>query len=109
MLAQKIGELDLLYIKIDRFKKFMDPKDPSMFDHEVTGKTPLAHLYHFAHEVYADVSLSIGEIVELANEHGWDYPVEATIKVYRRPEPEVVEQNVVEIPISSDDQQPETV
>ena len=80
----------------------MDPKDPSMFDHEVTTEMPLAHFYHLAHDVYADVSLSIEDIVELANEHGWDYPVEGTVKVYRRPE---TEQQVVveETPISTEE------
>jgi hypothetical protein len=73
----------------------MDPRDPSMFDHEVTSSMPLAHLYQLAHEQYAEVSLSIQEIVDLKDEYGWDYPVEATVKIYRRPESIVENQPLI--------------
>lgn len=64
----------------------MDPRDPSMLHNEVTGEMPLAHLYHLAHDPYNETSLTIEEISQLIEEHGWDHTVEATVKIYKRPE-----------------------
>lgn len=79
----------------------MEPRDPSMLHSEENIKMPLAHLYHLAHDPYNEVTPSIEEIVALKDEYGWDYEVEGTIKIYKRPEqpaeqPEVPQETVDE-------------
>jgi hypothetical protein len=77
----------------------MNPKDPSMLHSEEQVEMSISHLYHLAHDPYNEVTPSIEELVALKDEHGWDYEIEGTIKIYKRPESiqtentEVVEEN----------------
>lgn len=65
----------------------MDPKDPSMLASETTGSMNIMTLYQLAHDEYNEiVDLSISDITELKDQYGWDHEIEATIRIYKRPD-----------------------
>lgn len=62
----------------------MDSKDLA---YETTGNMNIMSLYQLAHDEYNEiVGLSISDIVELKDQYGWDHEIEATVRIYKRPD-----------------------